>query len=88
MSDHTWNIEKKIPVPNRAWATKYPWGQMEGGDSVLFPWDERTHRKTQGSMQQSAARWLERHGRTDLYATARPEKGGVRVWFVERVPTP
>ena len=88
MSDY--KIEKGIAIPP-PWGgrgTKYPWPDMQPGDSVLIPMTEadkerlRAGRGSSGAYQ--AARSWVRHNRPDWKIVGRRESDAVRIWFVER----
>lgn len=67
-------IEKKIPIPSgRGPYGKYPWSQMEIGDSFLIPGKKVS---LVSSTMASAGRRLNKK------FTARTVEGGVRVWRI------
>jgi hypothetical protein len=68
-------IEKGVPLPDsRHGNCRYPWGEMEPGDSFFVP-DGNFK-----SLQSTASRRDRNGGRR---FAARPEAGGVRVWRTE-----
>ena len=70
-------IEKGIPIPDRARKSSYPFGQMEVGDSFL----DRDAAKTISSRAYNAANiWGRNHG---VKFAGRQVEGGVRIWRVE-----
>jgi hypothetical protein len=87
----TYEIDKgMVPPPPQNGsgpAGKYPWPQMEAGDSFFVPFDGRTRITVQSSIASTGHTWCRRH-RPDLKAVTRSvtEDGveGVRVWFVTR----
>lgn len=85
-----YDVDNGVPIPELAASghTKYPWIDMGAGDSFLVPWEEGRHRTTvQASVGSSAREWLKRH-RPELMHVTRTYEDGVRVWFVEREPSP
>lgn len=76
-------IEKNVPMPERGGAhrgrpskyhpTKYPWAEMEVGDSFFSPSDGAAP----ATMRDSASRAGKRLGRRFAVHLA---EGGVRVW--------
>lgn len=70
-------IEKTIAPPstNRGRGWKYPFGEMEVGDSFLADQSQNW-----SSIRQAANMWGKRHG--VRFTTARVD-GGIRVWRVE-----
>lgn len=75
-------IEKGVPIPPKRHAlsggSKYPWRQLEIGDSFLAPLPEHGDaRKHHASMTRSACQWAKAVNRE---FTTRRVEGGVRVW--------
>lgn len=74
-------IEKGIPIPMGAGRKgppiKYPWPDMEVGDSVFFDGEPKGADAKQGT---AARLWGNNHGRK---FAARKEGNGVRVWRIE-----
>jgi len=71
-----YEIEKNVPLQGtkRGAPPKYPFGEMEVGDSFFVPG------KTPKSIGASMANWARRYG---VRFAARSVDGGVRVWRVE-----
>lgn len=67
----TYEIEKDVPMPNTRNRTKYPWAEMEVGDSILC---ETVNARL------SAYHYGHRYG---LKFSARIAGVGVRIWRVE-----
>lgn len=67
-------IEKDVPLPTIKHGKKYPWEQMDVGDSFFVP------EVKQSLMGTNAAHNTRMTGRR---YTTRKENGGVRVWRVE-----
>ena len=71
-------IEKNIPIPANASARlKYPFGEMEVGDSIFLP------NEPKGSLSRpslAAHTFGKRNGKR---FAARAENGGVRIWRTE-----
>lgn len=77
----TFVIEKHIPIPARKWTgagrnSKYPFRQMETGDSFYVLGDE--HVKV--AVKSAATHHARKHGGR---FTARADEHGVRIWRVE-----
>lgn len=73
-SNSEFKIEKNVPIPaDRRKKSKYPWKEMEIGDSFFVP-GKGTHefRAVPGAQK--------RYG---MKFTMRAVEGGVRVWRVE-----
>jgi len=65
-------IDKSIPVPSSTRARKYPFIEMEVGDSVLF------ENETLGGKAYKAANAV--GYRYEREYVARNENGGIRIW--------
>ncbi len=63
-------IEKNVPAPEKKGNCKYPWGEMEVGDSVLIK--ENIH-----SAKCAARSYGSYHGKKFI---CREREGGVRIW--------
>jgi len=74
-------IEKSIPAPQSHHLAKYPWPQMEVGDSIFFE-GQSTSRKNGGNNNavDAAYSWGKDNNRK---FTVRTENGGVRIWRIE-----
>jgi hypothetical protein len=73
------NIDKGVPVPPSS-GTKYPFGDMEDGDSFLVPVEDKIN------VLNSARQWIRRN-RDDLRIVSRTLEEGVRIWFVKKNDT-
>ena len=74
----TFMIEKNVPLPEQNIRWKYPFDQMEVGDSFFVPNKESTQ---MSALCKRASKRLEAR-----FVTAKAEAGdakGVRVWRVE-----
>lgn len=70
-------IEKNLPAPaSKIARNKYPFGQMEVGDSFLVPLEGKYAFRIQSNMLSAARRY-----RPKRFAT-RSETDGVRVWRI------
>ncbi len=76
-------IEKGIQVPAVEPHRKYPWPEMDDGDSVLIPWNGPDKAAYRNNVTTSAGSWLRRN-RPDLRRVTRGEESGLRIWFVSR----
>lgn len=72
-----WEIDKSIPIPagGRGGKSKYPFQEMEVGDSVFFPGSN-----TQGKEMIYAHNYARRNGKK---FSGRSIDGGLRVWRVK-----
>jgi hypothetical protein len=74
-------IEKDVPVPgtyhHRA---KYPFPEMEVGDSFLVPYGGKPKRVVMNNVRSAGSYYGKRHGIRFVFRT---EEGGVRTWRVE-----
>jgi hypothetical protein len=76
------DIEKNVPLPIRVKPSKYPWAEMQVGDSFLFlPQDGESTRDTQLRACNAASQWGRRH--TTRFTVRTLKDGNVRVWRVE-----
>lgn len=79
MSD--FKVEKGVRIGRR---TKYPWPDMEPGDSFLVPWDDEVPpHALQKRVHSVGARWCQ-NNRPDLAVRTRLRENGVRVWLVTK----
>ena len=84
-------IDKNIPMPelrpiqNYAGGLgihcKYPWANMEIGDSFFVPCKPEEKTSTVGVLGSSNLGWRKRNN-MDIYFTVRREATGVRVWRI------
>ena len=78
-----YKVEKNIPLSSPLgfrWNTKYPWPEMEDGDSFIIPLAES---KAPNSLMISGNDWCRRNN-PSLRCLARVEEDGVRVWLIAR----
>jgi len=76
----TYQIERDIEIPPRGGA-KYPWAEMEPGDSILV---DEPYTKGRGSAAgSSASSWVKRNHPEWSTLTRRIDEKTVRVWFTE-----
>lgn len=74
-------IEKNVPIPpRREKPTKYPFADMEPGDSFLVQVDKDNFEKKILSMRMSSRKYSKAHGGQ---FTTRIVEGGVRCWRTE-----
>jgi hypothetical protein len=77
-------IEKGVPLPSwqtgRAGQSKYPFADLQVGDSFLVPHFAKT-----SQMSALIGRWQRTHS-NQRFATRKVEGGGVRVWRIEDRP--
>jgi len=84
MEEQEFKIEKGIPIPKKIKGTKYPWGQMEVGDSFFVVGTK----KTLSTILKNASNQysLRHHNGIWQYEVRKViEHGvpGVRVWRIE-----
>lgn len=81
MSGAAIQIEKGVPVPTlNAVRRRYPFAQMEVGDSFLVRADgQKARRARYGTVKKCAYVFTERHGAGRVF-TVRQVDDGVRVW--------
>lgn len=72
-------IEKNIPIPTGK-ATKYPWAEMEVGDSFLFECEYSNSKQT--NLHCNAIGWSKRNRIESKYVTKKVD-GGVRIWRIK-----
>lgn len=76
----TFEIEKGVPAPgsdgfpNRS---KYPFGKMDAGESIVVKGDEKTLRRA----SEAATMYGRRNGK--IFTCRTIEKGTMRIWRVE-----
>lgn len=71
------DIDKNVPIPLPGGRRKYPWAEMEVGDSVLL---EGFHSTAECYPYRAALNYAAYWG---LKFTARAVEGGVRIWRIE-----
>jgi hypothetical protein len=71
-------IEKSIPPPEPK-ASKYPWAEMQPGDSIFLAGKEGR----QGGSYAAAARGVTGGGKWTSRAVTEGEIKGIRIWRVE-----
>ena len=69
-------IEKNVPVPKTR-GSKYPFAQMEVGDSFYEPSRQTTH------LVSASYTFRRRHNLLDWKFVARKENYGARIWRVK-----
>jgi hypothetical protein len=74
MSDFA--IEKQIPLPKRHQPSKYPWKQMEVGDSFFVATDTKRKAIQFGAMASDTGK------RLGCKFATRQVDGGIRIWRV------
>ena len=81
----SYKIEKNVPIePNRMRRrVKYPWDEMESGDSILMPVEEGDNPEdARRKYSNSAREWLRRN-REGWVVRTRLEENGIRLWLVK-----
>ena len=73
-------IEKNVPLPPARACTKYPFGDMEVGDSFLVACTDDQRRAVLTRVGVAANSHRRRHGRR---YSSRTVSGGIRVWRIE-----
>jgi hypothetical protein len=77
-------VEKGVPLPTKRSGghnSKYPWAEMEDGDSVLIERiGDEPFANTQRRVSNNSREWLKRNREGWTAITAR-EGNGIRVWF-------
>ena len=75
MNEDKYKIEKNIKIPKRkgGYSSKYPWDEMEIGDSFLFTKDIKSG-SIYSLVSQSNAK------RSPKHFAAREVDGGIRIW--------
>lgn len=68
-------IEKDIPVPATTRLRKYPFADMQPGDSVFFPGEDINSRPYRAAMTLGKRRGWK--------FVARRERNGIRIWRAE-----
>lgn len=70
-------IEKNVPIPSRAGRSKYPFEQMDKGDSFLIAaTDKKAVASARSSVYSAAAK-------RKLKVVTRIEEKGLRVWMMD-----
>lgn len=71
----TIEVEKGVPIPeSKQGMPKYPWKEMEVGDSIFVPWAK--------SVSSFSAHWYAQKS-TGKKFIKRAVDGGVRVWRIK-----
>jgi len=71
-------VESGIPVPVRL---RYPFGELEVGDSFFIPEEEGDTRKAQVNVMSALRNYNSRH--TPIKCTTQYSPEGVRVWRIQ-----
>ncbi len=72
-------IEKNIPIPKKYCLTKYPFQEMEIGDSFFVECDTKEGRKTMCTINSSKTNYIKRFDPEKMFLM-RLVEGGIRVW--------
>lgn len=80
---NTIKLEKGVPIPEspKSFASKYPWGQMEVGDSFLIPQIDNEPIQSTRERASKAVSYAKRH--KNINFCTRKVDGGIRVWRIE-----
>lgn len=85
-SEEMYPVERGVPIPApfkrvvRVGMQKYPWAEMEVGDSFFVPHTpEEPGTWVQNRVNASAVHWLKRYARSHRFTT-RQLANGVRCW--------
>lgn len=73
-------IEKNIPISGRRKPTKYPWVQMQVGDSFVVPCEPAERKKLHISVGASARNYSTKN--PGYKFSLRTELAGIRVWRI------
>lgn len=79
-------IEKNIPAVTRGrrkGVTKYPFGDMEKGDSFFVPFMGKTPSGIRGSIYHLAKKFFGEKGRVSIAEVENEGVKGVRVWLIK-----
>ena len=78
------NIETDVPTPaSQRWGginQKYPWEDMNAGDSFEVPLNGKTGTQLQRNLHNAAYGWALRHHLLDAKFSTRQTEDGVRIW--------
>lgn len=74
-------VEKGIEMPERRYSSKYPWGEMDVGDSVLV--DGSRAAPGECIAYNSAISFGHRHGMKFAGRKERSSPGKVRIWRIK-----
>jgi hypothetical protein len=76
-------IEKGVPVPTTGTSGKYPWAEMEDGDSfVVSPREDETYASAQRRISNNGRQWLERNRPGWKIVTKKENDNAIRVWIL------
>ena len=78
-------IDKGVEVPNPGRGpngVRYPWADMEPGDSFVLECSGENRCRVQNSVGSSGRNYMRLH-RPDCIVVTRKVEGGLRVWLVE-----
>lgn len=73
----TYELEDDVPLPPKAAQERYPWSQMEVGQSFMVESDDP--KKAMERVRGAASNRARKHGETFALRTV---EGGVRVWRI------
>lgn len=78
-----YEIDKEVPVPPVIRIRKYPFHEMEAGDSFLVECDPGEWRRVAHTTSSAASAFC-RTRRPNWCHKTRKVEGGIRVWLLER----
>lgn len=80
-------IESNVPMPDPVqgggMVTKYPWPDMQDGDSFFIACSEEDHDKVYRRVTNSGKGWIERNRPGAAVIRGRRVEGGIRFWWFE-----
>lgn len=82
MSKGRFKIDKEVPVPPRPRTWRYPWENMEPGDSFFMPCKPEDAERVGNRAWTAGEAFAKRRG-LDWKFTVRTVEGGARVWRVK-----
>jgi hypothetical protein len=77
-------VDKNVPIPNNAGGgrrKKYPWNEMEVGDS--FEIEAGKEKAVRSAASYFASRFHDRTGKQIKFAVCRDDNGTFRCWRIE-----
>jgi len=75
-------VDKGVPIPETTAHLKYPWSDMEHGDSFEVECTEDTRDRVRNAISVAGHRWLGRN-RPGWKIMTRSTEKGIRAWLID-----
>jgi hypothetical protein len=75
-------VDKDVPIPDSNAQLKYPWAEMDHGDSFEVECSEEQKNRVRNAVSVAGHRWLSRNRPGWKIMTRQTEKG-IRAWLID-----